>query len=297
MADQGVNPAEATEPADGFRIGRVRRQGLDLFVQFGLVAERLLEGEQGGVERPLQRREVEPLGADPGPVALGPVLARDVESPMPIEELQQPMAPSQDVAAHVLAAPRQIADRFLGLVRARAIAVSSPAAKEPDAAWRLAAVGLDPLAGPARGQCWGDHLTGGPTGGDLSVEVVPRDAGFVADRDGALARQSPKQRAGSDATPWHLALLRLSLPGAQDRHHELPLAVIEPHVVVVPFSMTDLLRMWLVPSGTTHANSIGSGTLARATLNDEGGLRWANPVGDTTASCTSAGPTTRLGEL
>jgi hypothetical protein len=53
---QGVDPPEAAQPADGFRVGRLRRQGFDLFVQLGLVGERLLEGEQGRVECPLQRR-------------------------------------------------------------------------------------------------------------------------------------------------------------------------------------------------------------------------------------------------
>ena len=172
---------------------------------------------------------VEPLGADPGPVALGPVLARDVEPPVPIEKLQQPMAPPQDVAAHVLPAPRQIANRFLGLV-GHMDRGQLAGAKEPDQLGGIATVGLDPLPWPPRRQRRGDHLTGRATGGDLSVEIVPRDAGFVAGRDGALARQSPKQPLDQMRLLGHLALLRLSLPRAQDRHHELPLAVIEPHV-------------------------------------------------------------------
>jgi hypothetical protein len=77
------------------------------------------------------------------------------------EELQQPMAPPQDVAAHVLPTPREVADRFLGLVGdmdRRQLA----SAKQPNQLDRVAPIGLNPLAGPARGQCRGDHLTVAP---------------------------------------------------------------------------------------------------------------------------------------
>jgi len=57
-------------------------------------------------------------------------------------------------------------------------------------------------------------LTGHSAGGDLPVQVVPRDAGFVAGRDGTLARQSPKQPLDQMGLLGHLALLRLSLLGA-----------------------------------------------------------------------------------
>jgi hypothetical protein len=108
------------------------------------------KGEQGGVERSLERRQVEPLGADPGPVALTPVLAGDVETPVPVQELQQPMAPAQDIATHVLPTPRQIANRFLDLV-GDMDRRQLTGAKEPDQLDGVAAVGLDPLTRPARG--------------------------------------------------------------------------------------------------------------------------------------------------
>jgi hypothetical protein len=61
---QGVDAPEAAQPADRLAIGRVLGERRDLLVQLGLVGERLLEGKQARVERPLQRGQVEPLDAD-----------------------------------------------------------------------------------------------------------------------------------------------------------------------------------------------------------------------------------------
>src|SRR6516165_5674363 len=78
-----VDPPEAAQPADRLAIGGLLGERGDLLVQLGLMGARLLEGEQGGLEGPLEWGQVEALLTDPCPVALTPVLAGDVEAPVP----------------------------------------------------------------------------------------------------------------------------------------------------------------------------------------------------------------------
>jgi hypothetical protein len=174
---------------------------------------------------------------------------------MAIEELQEPMTPLQDIPPDGLATAQQIADGFLGLVRhmdSRQLA----GAKQPDELDRVATIGLDPLAWTPWRQCRGNDLTRDAARGDLPVEVVARDPSFVTGRDGSLAHQSPKQPLDQMGLLGHLALFRFSLPGTQDGHHQLSLAVIKPHVGRSILRHDPVsFRMWLCSlPGTTHAN-------------------------------------------
>src|SRR5438067_1782822 len=85
---QRVDPAEATEPADGLAIRRGARDRFELLVEFRLPRQCLLEREHRSLERALQRGQVEPLLADPPPVPLAPVLAAEVGTAMAGEELE-----------------------------------------------------------------------------------------------------------------------------------------------------------------------------------------------------------------
>src|SRR5712691_2275216 len=77
---QGVDPAEAPQPADGLPIGCGLGQRLDLFVELRLARQGLLQREQAGLERALQGRPVEALLPDPAPVRLAPVVAGEIEA-------------------------------------------------------------------------------------------------------------------------------------------------------------------------------------------------------------------------
>src|SRR5207247_1561818 len=67
---QRVYPAEAAEPAYGLAVGRGGGDGREPFVELGLPRQGLLQGEHAGLECTLQRRQNEPLRADPPPVWL-----------------------------------------------------------------------------------------------------------------------------------------------------------------------------------------------------------------------------------
>ena len=56
---EGVNAAEAAQPADRLGVWRLPGERLNLLVQFGLVGECLLQREQCRLEGPLQRWQVE----------------------------------------------------------------------------------------------------------------------------------------------------------------------------------------------------------------------------------------------
>ena len=123
---KGVDPAEASQPADRFPIRLGLSEGVDLAIQFREAGQGLLEGEERDVQRPLQGGLIEPLTAEPGPVPLRPVAPRKVAPAMAIEELHDPMPPAEDVPAHILAAAQEVPDAFLRLPGTR-MAVSSPA--------------------------------------------------------------------------------------------------------------------------------------------------------------------------
>ena len=169
------------------------------------------------------------LAPDPPPVALTPVLAGDVDSAVAVEELQEPVAPAEDVAAHGLAAAQQIPPRLFGLVwdmDRRQLA----RAEEPDQFGGVAAIGLDPLAGAPRGQRRGDHLTRHLKGRDLPVEIVARDPRLVARLDRPLAPEALEQAPDEGRLLGQLTQFGLRLARPQDPRDDLPLAVIQRHV-------------------------------------------------------------------
>ena len=140
---EGVDAPEAAQPAHGLAVGEALGQALDFPVQLGQARLGLLDREQGGVQGALQFRHREPLGPEPRPVGLPPVGAGAIDAAMPEQELDEPMAPANDVLANIVAAAQQVAHRFLRLVRhvdrgqlARSV--------EADELGRVAAIRLDP---------------------------------------------------------------------------------------------------------------------------------------------------------
>jgi hypothetical protein len=138
------------------------------------------------------------------------------------------MPPPQDVAAHRLAAPQQIPDRFLRLI-GHMDGGQLAGAEQPDQLPGIPLVGLDALARAPRGQRRRDHLTRHAEPGDLAIEVVARHAGLVTDLDRALALHPLDQAAQESGIVGNLAELGLLAAGAQDPDDELPLAVIDSH--------------------------------------------------------------------
>src|SRR5262252_10156157 len=224
-----ADAAEAAQPPDGVPIRRRLREGRDLLVEFRLPRQRLFERKHGCLERALQRRQLEVLPADPGPMPLRPVLLRNPEPSVPIEQLQETMSPAHDIAPHGLATPHQVAGGFLRLV-GHVDRGQLPRPKQADQFPGIAAIGLDALPGATRRQSWRDHLARYPARRDLAVEVVPRDARFVTGLDEPLALQSPKQTLDLRRVLRDLPRFGLRGPGVQNRDHELPLAIIERNV-------------------------------------------------------------------
>src|SRR3546814_2442937 len=71
------------------------------------MGQRLLEGEEGRLQRALQGGQRELLLAEPGPMALGPVLPREIAAAVTIEELDDAMPPPEHVPADRLPAPQR----------------------------------------------------------------------------------------------------------------------------------------------------------------------------------------------
>src|SRR5262245_22453879 len=104
------------------------------------------------------------------------------------------MAPAQDIAPDVLATAHEIPDSFLGLVGnmdRRQLA----RAKQVDELVGVPAIRLDALPRAPRRQGRRDDSALDPTGGDLPLQVIPRDAGLVAGPDVSLARQPLEEAA------------------------------------------------------------------------------------------------------
>ena len=104
----------------------------------------LLQGEYRGLERALQRGQIEPLRADPPPVGVAPVLAREIGAPVAGQELEYAMPPAKNIAAEVVAASNEIAHRLLTLVE-DVDGGELAGAEQAHELRRVSAVGLDPL--------------------------------------------------------------------------------------------------------------------------------------------------------
>ena len=189
----------------------------------------LLQGEYRGLERALQRRQVEPLLADPPPVSLAPVLAGETGTPVTGEELEHAMPPAEDVAANIVAAADEIAHGLLALVE-DVDGGEFPGAKQAHELCGVAPVGLDPLARAARRQRGRDDRTGDAKRDELTVEIVAGDSGFVAGRHRAFAFKPLEEATDLSRIVRDLAELGLRVARSQDPHYDLPLAVIERDV-------------------------------------------------------------------
>jgi hypothetical protein len=163
---------------------------------------------------------------------------------MAVEELEEPMTPSQHIPPHGLATPEQIADRFLRLV-GHMDGGQLAGAKEPDELDGIATIGLDSLASSPWRQCRGNHRARDAARGDLPVEVVARYPGLVARGHRPLPGEALKQTPDEVGLLRHLALLGLRLPRSQDRDDNLPLAVIERHVCSTLVRDRPPFRLWL----------------------------------------------------
>src|SRR5437667_8742860 len=178
---QRVDPAEAAEPALGRAIRRGGGKGLEFFVEFRLPRQRLLQREHGGLDRALERRQVESLLTDPSPVGVAPVLAGEVGVPVAGQELEHAMPPAENIAADVVAAADEIAHGLLALVED--VDGGELASAEQSHELRgVPAVGLDPLPGASWGQRWRNDRAGDAEPGDLTVEIVAGYSSFVARR-------------------------------------------------------------------------------------------------------------------
>jgi hypothetical protein len=105
------------------------------------------------------------LRPQPDVVTLGPGLLGGGEAAtVPQEEFRQPMSGPKQVGTDVFAAAQQIASRFFvfgGDVDRRQ---GASAIQDGELA-RIAPIGLDAIAGPARNQSGGNHVAGdGPSG-------------------------------------------------------------------------------------------------------------------------------------
>ena len=165
-----------------------------LGVELGLPRQRLLEGEQGGLEGPLQRRQLEALLPDPSPVGPAPVPAGEIGAAVAGQELKHPMAPAEDIAPEVVAAADEIAQGFFAFVQDMD-GGEFAGAKQAHQLGGIASVGLDPLPGPARSQRRRDHGAGDAQRRDLTVEIVARDPGFIARGQGpsGLSRSNSRR--------------------------------------------------------------------------------------------------------
>ena len=146
---QGVDPAEAAEPAHRLPIRRRLRKRRDLAIQVRHPGEELFDGPPVLLGGPVERREGEPLRPEPGPVALRPVAPVPVHPPVAGEELQEAVAPPPEVLLGVFPAADEIADRFAGLI-GHVDRGQLPGPEEADQLRRIPAVGLDAVPGPAR---------------------------------------------------------------------------------------------------------------------------------------------------
>ena len=70
-----------------------------------------------------QRRQLEALLAEPPPVGLAPVLAREIGAPVPGEQLEHTVAPAEDVAAEVVATADKISEAWKRDARPRPLSV------------------------------------------------------------------------------------------------------------------------------------------------------------------------------
>jgi hypothetical protein len=189
----------------------------------------LLEREHGGLERALQGGQLEPLLADPPPVGVAPVFAREIATPVAGQELEHAMPPAEDIAAEVVAAADEITYSLLALIED--VDGGELASAEQSHELRgVASIGLDPLPGPSRGQRWRNDRTGDAERRDLTVEIVAGYPGFVARRHRPFALEPLEQAADQARVVRDFPQLRSRVARAQDSGDDLPLAVIKRHV-------------------------------------------------------------------
>jgi len=242
---QGVDPAEAAEPAD---VGAI---GGDLAIKGGDSGEELLDGTHVLLEGARQDGEGKALDPDPRPVPLGPVAAVAVNAAMPGQELPQPMAPAQELLLDICPAPEEIARRLAGLVRdgdRREVPRPEAPHQLPD----IAPVGLDPIAGFPGGEGWGHHLARHAPCRALAIEVIARGTSLVANSDVAFALEPVEVAPKVARLVGNRVDLRLSTAGPQDSDHQGAFAVVNGHKDAILFHDRPPFACGSVPPGTTH---------------------------------------------
>lgn len=163
--------------------------------------EQVGEGELGGGVVEAERGEPVAVALRPGPAGLRVVALA------PEQELGETVALAHQVDAYVLADSHEIAQPLL---RGRRYAHGRqlPGREQAGEAERVAAVGLDPVAGPAGDVAGGAHAQVEAALGGGAGEAVAGRAGLVDGDEGCGDRFQPGEhlvRAAGDAARGHLA--------------------------------------------------------------------------------------------
>jgi hypothetical protein len=179
---EGLDSAEGSEPPDQIGVRRLQRDRVELALELIALGHPQLDRDDVLIAQSREQRQVEVLGPDPGPVGPRPVRGVAEDPAVPEQELRQAMAGPEDVLTEVLAQPEQVADRFF--VRRRDPDRGELAGPEQPAQLAgIAAIGLHPVAGLARGERWGDDHAVDVERAQLPLELVPARPGLIADPD------------------------------------------------------------------------------------------------------------------
>jgi hypothetical protein len=175
--DAGAQGLEREEIAqfqiDGLAAGQGFVDGADVG------AVRLFEGR----ERPLLR--LQPLGVPFGPGALG---ARETPA-VTEEEFGEPVTSAEEIDANIFSAPKQVARGFF-LLGGNVNRGERAGAKQNGQVVRIAAIGLDAIAGAPRNQGGGDDIAWDRVRGEGALQVEATGTGLVATMDGAMATET-----------------------------------------------------------------------------------------------------------
>ena len=249
---EGVDPAEAAEPAHPFAVGRGLGQGRNLSGQVRDPGQELFDRAAIFRHGALQRREGEVLTAEPGPVALGPVPALAIDPAVAGQELAEAVPPAQEILLDIFPAPEQIPGRLPRLIR-HGDRRELPGPEEADQLDGIPPIGLDPVARLPRRQGRGHDLAGDAEGRELAIEVVAGRPRLVADLTGPSRFSRVNRRR-----TWRGSFGIERVSGASAPGRRIPSTRVRllssMATNMVSFFMTGLLfACGSVPSGTTHA--------------------------------------------
>jgi hypothetical protein len=187
-------------------------------------------GQQHLLQQHLVRRVIERLLLQPAPVHRAPGLPAGVRASLLQQQRGDRLALAAQVLDGRLAGPHQVAHRLVRLVR-HPDRRQPPGPQQACKRYRIAPVGLHPVAGPARDERGRHHRAGMAERHDLAVEPVPGRAGLVADVQPPVPRrQTRDQPPHSLGAGFDLAeVAHLAPPaGLGHRHRVLRLCRVDP---------------------------------------------------------------------